>query len=194
MKAALAAGYFGSIKSQLTTGEYDFVASARSYFAPFFVLTIVPFVVVLPFALRIGLNATTLPTDFVAIIGVFIVLFFISVYLLYATPYLVVLRDTSLLEAIRGSVSFAVRGGPYLSYFLGYGGFVLFISVFASAFVVTVPVIGLVGGIIGGGVLGLAMNITTMRFVADIDPESPDIGSWDNPEPGVAQIGLGDRS
>ncbi|WP_416840386.1 hypothetical protein [Haloferax sp. DFSO52] len=194
VKAALAAGYFGSIKSQLTTGEYDFVASVRSHFAPFFVLTVVPFAVLLPFEVGIGRNATDLPTDLVALVALLIVLFFITVYLLYATPYLLVLRDTSLREAISGSVSFAIRGGPYLYYFFGYGFFVLIISVFASAFVVNIPVMGLVVGIIGGGVLGLAANITTMRFVADIDPESPDIGSWDDSEPGFAQMGMGDSS
>ncbi|WP_199522943.1 hypothetical protein [Haloferax sp. Atlit-6N] len=192
MKSALAAGYFGSLKAHLETGEYDFFESVRSYFGPFIALTFVPFLLLLPFAMSIGLNATDLPSNLVNLVAFAIILFFIAVYLLYATPYLVVLRETGLIDAIRGSVSLAIQGGPYLWYFLGYGFFVLIVSLFASAFVVNVPVIGLIAGIIGGGLLGLALNITTMRFVADIDPESPNIGSWDESTPGTTQVNFED--
>ncbi|WP_268812797.1 hypothetical protein [Haloarcula mannanilytica] len=30
----------------------------------------------------------------------------------------------------------------------------------------------------GGGFLGLVLNITTMRFVADVDPQAPSAGEW----------------
>ncbi|WP_410767404.1 hypothetical protein [Haloferax sp. DFSO60] len=183
VKAALSAGYFGSIRTHLETGEYDFLDNVRSYFGPFFVLAFVPFVLVLPLALGIGLNATGLPTNLVAVFAASLLLFLITVYLFYATPYLIVLRDTGIVAALRGSFALATQGGPYLSYFLAYGLFVLVVSPFATAFVVNVPGIGLLLGIVGGGLLGLALNITTMRFVADIDPESHAFDSWDESSP-----------
>lgn len=179
IESVLTAGYFGSIRAHIETGEYDFLANVRAYFVPFFFLTTIPFVAFLP--MLTGALAVGSLGDGAAILFVpLIVIFLAVVYLFYATPYLIVLRDTSLLDALRSSYALAVQRGPYLSYFLGFGLFVLVISPFATAFVVNVPVIGLVVGIVGGGLLGLILNVTTMRFVADIDPQSPSLAAWDD--------------
>lgn len=93
-------------------------------------------------------------------------------YLFLATPHLVVLRDTGVLTAARRSYALAVRGGPYLAYAAGFAGFVLVVSPVATLLVVTRPVVGLPLGILAGGPVGLAANLATMRFVADVDPGS----------------------
>jgi len=76
------------------------------------------------------------------------------------------------------STSRAPLFGPYVAYALGYLGFVLVVSPVATALVVNAPVVGLPVGILGGGVVGLAANITTMRFVPDLDPASSVAASW----------------
>jgi hypothetical protein len=105
--------------------------------------------------------------------------FLLLAYLFYATPYLVVLRGTGLLEAARASYELATDGGACRSYFLGFGPFVLLVSPIASAIVVNVPGPGLLFGLVAGAVLGLAGNVATVRFVADIDPIGPAVGRWD---------------
>jgi hypothetical protein len=74
--------------------------------------------------------------------------------------------------AARVLARFGLRGGAYARYIDGYILFVIGVSVVATAVVVNLPGIGIVVGILGGGIGGLAVNITTMQFVADIDPET----------------------
>lgn len=171
VKAALAAGYFGSIGALLTTGGYDFSENVRAFFVPFLILTGLPVLALVPLAL-VGFAS---PALLILAIPVFLVLG----YLFYATPYLVVLRDTGLVDAGRASYELATDGGPYLSYFLGFGLFVLLVSPIASAIVINVPILGIVVGLVAGAVLGLAGNLATMRFVAEIDPNGPAVDNWD---------------
>lgn len=88
----------------------------------------------------------------------------------------------------------AVNGGPYVTYTLGYMGTVLIVSPFASVLVVSTPLVGLPVGVVAGGLLGLALNITTMRFVADIDPESPSAGEWAGQHAGDRTVDSENRS
>ena len=103
-----------------------------------------------------------------------------AAYLFYGTPYLLVLRDTDLLDAARGSYSLATAGGPYLAYTAGFALFVLLVSPVATAVVVNVPAVGLPVGVLVGGVLGLAANFATMRFFADLDPASSVDRAWND--------------
>lgn len=180
VQAFLTAGYFGSVAERLRTGEYRFVHHATAHFFSFLVLTALPVVVFLPLAL--GLVGPGAVTGERAVSVPFVVLGFISVvvvsYLFYATPYLLVLRGSGLVDAARGSYALAVAGGPYLSYSGGVALFVLAVSPVASAVVVSAPTLGLPAGLSVGSVLGLAVNVATMRFVADLDPESPAVGDW----------------
>jgi len=179
LRAGLSAGYFGAIAACLVDRDDDFAASARAYFISFLAVTVLPYLFLVPFALgAVGAGGVG---GGGAVLGVFVVLvpLLLAVgYLFWATPYLLVLRETGLLAAARGSYELAVDGGPYLSYTVGYVGLVVLVSAMATAVVVNVPAVGLPIGIIGGGFLGLALNITTMRFVADIDPQSPAAGEW----------------
>ncbi|MBV0902116.1 hypothetical protein [Haloarcula salina] len=177
LEAALHAGYFGAIAAALVDRDRSFAASAGAYFGPFLVITALPYLVVVPVALGVfGLGSL----DGGAVVAVLVLLpvWLVASYLLWATPYLVVLRETGLVAAARGSYELAVDGGPYFAYTAGYAGFVLLVSPFVSVVVVSVPLVGLLVGLAGGSVLGLALNFVTMGFVADIDPESPSVGPW----------------
>lgn len=187
VKAWLAAGYLGSIRNALDEGPYDFLSNARRHFLPLLVITLVPVLVLLPFALgvlTVGQGGPGTGAIFV-LFGLALLAVFVLGYLFWATPYLVVLRDDGLLSAARASYGFAVDGGPYLAYSVGYAVFVLLVSPIATGVVVNVPAVGLAAGIIVGGFLGLVANVATMRFVADLDPESSVRASWDE--------GRGDR-
>ncbi|RDZ62192.1 hypothetical protein C5B90_17740 [Haloferax sp. Atlit-12N] len=180
VKSLLAAGYFGSLADQLKRGEFEFFDNVRAHGVPFLVLTAVPSLIVFGGALALMGTVRNPGTELFVVVALSAVAYFVATYFVYATPYLIVLRDVGLFDALRASVSFAVGGGAYFSYFLKYGALVLGISFFATILVVNVPGIGLLVGVLGGGLLGLALNATTMRFVADIDSASPSLGSWDD--------------
>ncbi|MFB6160181.1 MAG: hypothetical protein ABEJ61_03285 [Haloferacaceae archaeon] len=186
VQAGLTAGYFGSIAAGLRTGEYDFLGNVVEHFPAFLVLTAVPVLALLPLALGLfGLGAAGGLPAAGLLFAVALVGFVVAAYLFYATPYLVVLRGTGVVAAARGSYELAVEGGAYFAYFVGFALFVLVVSPVASVVVVDVPVVGLPVGVIAGGVLGLAANVATTRFVADVDPASPDLGSWDPNDAGT---------
>lgn len=184
--AVLSAGYFGSLVDALAGRQYAFASHVRDHFVSFLVITVAPIVAFAPIALVVMLG-TPGAAAVVVVVGLLVV--FVLGYLFYATPYLLVLRETSLLDAAEASVAFAKDGGPYARYFVGFVLVVVLVSPIATAVVVNVPVIGMVIGVPAGAVAGLAGNIATARFVADIDPESPDFGEW----PGDDPTGAGDQ-
>ncbi|MGB9951972.1 hypothetical protein ACOZ4F_06155 [Haloarcula marismortui] len=179
LRAGLSAGYFGTIAAELLGRHEGFAMSVLAYFVPFLVITALPYVVLVPLAL--GLFGFGSLGEGGAIVGAVLLLipaFIAAGYLFWATPYLIVLRRTGFVAAARGSYQLAVNGGAYFAYTVGYLGLVLLVSAVATAVVVNVPAVGLLIGIVGGGFLGLVLNITTMRFVADIDPQCPAAGEW----------------
>lgn len=179
LRAGLSAGYFGTIAAELLGRHEGFAMSVLAYFVPFLVITALPYVILVPLALGLlGFGSLGEGGAIVGAVFFLIPAFVAAGYLFWATPYLVVLRRTGFLTAARGSYQLAVDGGPYLSYTVGYLGLVLLVSAVATAVVVNVSAVGLLIGIVGGGFLGLVLNITTMRFVADIDPQCPTAGEW----------------
>ncbi|EMA26051.1 hypothetical protein [Haloarcula amylolytica] len=179
LRAGLSAGYFGAIAAHLVGRDDDFATSVRTYFLPFLAITVLPYLFVVPFALgAVGVGGVGGGGAVLGVIVILVPLLLAVGYLFWATPYLIVLRETGLLAAARGSYELAVDGGAYLAYTVGYAGLVLLVSAVATAVVVNVPAVGLPMGIVGGGLLGLVLNITTMRFVADVDPQSPSAGEW----------------
>ncbi|MDT3433859.1 hypothetical protein [Haloarcula sp. 1CSR25-25] len=179
LRAGLSAGYFGAIAARLVGRDDDFATSVRAHFLPFLAVTVLPYLFVVPFALgAVGVGGVGGGGAILVAILVLAPLLLAVGYLLWATPYLLVLRETGLLAAARGSYRLAVDGGPYLSYTVGYAALVVLVSAVATAVVVNVPAVGLPVGIVGGGFLGLVLNVTTMRFVADVDPQSPSAGEW----------------
>ncbi len=187
VQTALTAGYFGSIRNALDGEPYGFVANSRRYFLPFLVLTALPYLAAVPAALGVfGLGSITGDIGVAAlpVLLLGLVVFVVAGYLFYATPYLLVLRDTGLVAAARQSYTLAVQGGPYAAYAVGFALFVLVVSPFATAVVVNVPFLGVLVGVLAGGYLGLGANVATMRFVADIDPGSSVMRNWaaDSPD------------
>lgn len=178
VQAGLAAGYFGSLASARRTGSYDFAASVRRHFVPFLVYTLVPILVLAPLAvLEVASHQ-----GFALVVLVLLPAFLVAAYLFYATPYLVVLRDADIVAALRGSFALAVDGGPYFRYAVGYAGFVLAVSLVATAVVVNLGLLGVVVGAVAAAPVGLAANAATLRFVADVDDVSPDLGDWGQPD------------
>lgn len=175
VQAALASAYFGSLREALEIDTFDFVANLRRYFGPFLVYTVLPMLVVLPLAL-LELSGRRL---YLPLLVLLVPAFLVAAYLFYATPYLIVLRDVGLLPAARRSFALAVAGGAYFRFAAGYVGFVLGLSLLATAVVVNLGLFGVAIGALGLAPVGLAANATAMRFVADIDPGSPSLGEWD---------------
>lgn len=183
IQAALTAGYFGSLRNALDDEPYRFIQNSRRYLVPFAVLTVLPFLILLPFAIGVlGLGSLTRSLSGAALLLIVpaLVVFLVAGYLFYATPYLIVLRDTGVIDAARQSYALAIQGGPYLTYTGGFILFVLLVSPVVTGIVVNVPLVGIPLGIVGGGILGLGANFATMRFVADLDPASAVSVHWES--------------
>ncbi len=183
VQAGLAAGYFGSLASALETGQFDFVASVRDHFAPFLAYTLIPLVVIIPLAL-LGVGGSR---QLVPVVLLLVPVVIVAGYLFYATPYLIVLREADLWSALRASYQLAIDGAPYLRYAAGYAGFVLAVSLVATAVVVNLGLVGVAIGVVAGAPVGLACNAATMRFVSDLDAQSPSLGDWDDDTIGGGQ-------
>jgi hypothetical protein len=171
VQAVLSAGYFGSVRDTISDGSSSFWRHCRTYALPFLVLTVVPLLVLAPVGLTmIGAVGSGGGAGFAVFVAALAIVYFVAGYFLWATPYLIVLRDVGVVEAARTSAGFGLGGGAYARYTGGYMLFVVAVSLVATAVVVNLPGIGIILGILGGGIGGLAVNIATMRFVADIDP------------------------
>ncbi|GCF13801.1 hypothetical protein Harman_17360 [Haloarcula mannanilytica] len=133
LRAGLSAGYFGAIAARLVGRDDGFAASVRTHFLPFLAVTVLPYLFAVPFV--VGVVGAGGVGGGGAILGAFVILvplLLAAGYLFWATPYLIVLRETGLLAAARGSYGLAVDGGPYLSYTLGYAGLVFLVSAVAT--------------------------------------------------------------
>ncbi|WP_336360845.1 hypothetical protein [Haladaptatus sp. ZSTT2] len=182
IQAALTAGYFGSLADALETGAYDFFANVRRYFVQFLVYTLLPMVLIAPLLVFDGQPLSSSLTLFFVL---FIPIFFALTYLFYATPYLVVLRETDIISAAKGAYGLALDGGAFWRYTLGFVALSLLASAFISAFVVNLGLGGIIFGVLILSPVGLGLNFATMHLIADIDPHSPSYGSWDAADAGA---------
>jgi hypothetical protein len=182
LQSMLAAGYLGSLRQVLDTGSYDFGAAVRRYTVPIatYQLTATLFSTALAgVGLLVGSRLT-------ALVLLALPMFLLLAYLFYPVPYLVVLRERGLVDAIRGSLGLATSGGPYLMYTLGFVAFSALVSLVGTAVVANLGPVGIVAGAVAAAPLGLALNITTLRFLADIDDASPTFGEWPSDDDGSA--------
>lgn len=160
VRAALVAGLVGSVHDLLRTGEYDFAANVRRYFAPVVVYEVVVHVAGLA-AVAVGIAA--FPLAFLLLPA-----FIVASYLFYAAPYVLVVADCGVADALGRSYAWATDGGPYLAFGAGYLLFVTATSVVATAFVVNLGALGVVVGALASAPVALALTFATTEFVADL--------------------------
>lgn len=182
LQSMLTAGYLGSLRQRLATGSYDFGSAVRRYTVPLVAYQLAE--------LFLGLTLVTVGVfagpNLVALVLVALPLYFVLAYLFYPVPYLVVLREQGFVDAIRGSVSLAISDESYFAYTLGFMGFVALVSLVGTVIVANLGIAGIVVGAIAAAPLGLALNMTTLRFLADIDVASPTFGEWEPDDGGVS--------
>jgi hypothetical protein len=180
LRAVVAAGFLGSLREVSESGAYDFPANVRRYVVQFLLYDAAATLLVTGSALLIagGVFAGGVALTGLAVVGV---LGFVALgYLFWAAPFLVVTRDTDVVSALRGSFALATAGGPYLAYSVGYLAVVIALSIPTTLVVVNLGIVGVLLGAVAFAPVGLTLALATVRFVADVDAESVDLGSWDD--------------
>jgi len=165
VEGVLAAGYLGSVEAALRTGSYGFFASVRRYGVR---------IVVYTFLWNAGvflLGVLAVINPLFILVG--ILLFLWLSYRLYATPYLIVIRDLPLGVALERSWQWGRQGGEYFSFGVGYLLTVAAISIGATFFVTTTGVVGVIVGILVAAPLGLALTAAAMAFVREYSIVGP---------------------
>lgn len=174
IEGLLAAGYLGSIDALLDGDRVSFLEGVAAY-GPALVAYNVLFVAATS-ALLLGLASISPVLAF--FVGAPVL--FVGMYLLYATPFLVVVRDCSLAEAVGTSVDYATDGGAYFRYGAGFFAGVAGLSVVVTTVVVNLGVVGIGVGLAVAATLGLSASVATVGFVRRLDAG----GFAQNPENG----------
>lgn len=197
LQGVLLAGYLGGLTRGLRGKPPKFGAAIGEYWLPFLGFALVLLVLFLPPAL-LALG----PVALRGLLVVWFLLFVVGGYLLYATPYLIVLHDVSLRRALGWSVSLATAGGAYLRFAVGYAVVVLLVSVPATLVVANLSVVGVLIGVVGLAPVGLVFDTATLVFVGDLT-DARGFGSGDDrrahraalsPPPGERDAGDGDAT
>lgn len=168
LEAILVAGYLGSVREYLATGDYRFVANVSRYGARIVGLYLLGFAA---FVLAVPVFLVAPPLIVPAIVGAFV-----AFYLLWATPYLIVVRDCSLGEALVESYRHAAAGGPHFRFTIGYLVTILAVSAPASLVVANAGPLGLLVGLVAVGPLGVALNGAVVDFVLELVGDRDDAG------------------
>lgn len=163
LQGVLLAGYLGGLTRGLRGRAPAFGAAVREYWLSFLGFAVVLLAMFLPPAL-ISLASRSLGL----LVVLWLVVFVVAGYLLYAAPYLVVLHDVGLRRALGWSVSLATDGGAYLRYAVGYALVVLLLSIPATLVVVNLSVFGVAVGVVGLAPVGLVFDTATLVFVGDL--------------------------
>lgn len=163
LQGVLLAGYLGGLHRGLRGEPPAFAAGVREYWLSFLGFAVVLLAMFLPPAL-LALG----PTALRGLVVVWLLVFVVGGYLLYAAPYLIVLHDVGLGRALGWSVSLATDGGAYLRYAVGYALVVLLVSVPATLVVANLSVAGVLLGVLGLAPVGLVFDTATLVFVGDL--------------------------
>ncbi|MFH5843392.1 hypothetical protein [Haladaptatus sp. CMAA 1909] len=163
VESVLSAGYLGSVRDAVETGDYDFARNAKEYFLPLLGYTALVWVVLL---LSFSVGVVFPPLLFVALP----VLLVLS-YLFYGAPFLVVVDDRSLGEALRRSNRLA-RGESntettYASFGIGYLVFVFVASIVGTLFI-NFGIFGIVVGALVSAPVAVALTAAAVEFFIDV--------------------------
>ena len=168
----LGAGYLGSIYRTISTEspafddsvEFDFVENVTRYGGRLLAYSALVYSLLLPFV-YVTLVA---PGTAVGVVLLGIPVGLLLWYLFFATPYLVVIADESLVGALGRSFDLATSGGAYVGYAARYFGFVLVVSLAVTTIAVNLHLVGVVIALIATAPLGVALNVATVDFLADL--------------------------
>lgn len=160
VQTALVAGLLSSVHEVLETGEYDFAGSVRRYFVRILLFEVLVW--------ALGLATFAIGVAGLSLVLLAIPAFFVLSYLFYATPYLLVVADLNLGDALARSYEWAVAGGSYFSFAIGYLLVVAAASIFGTAVVVNLGAVGILVGTIVSAPVALALTFATTEFVADM--------------------------
>ncbi|WP_458209321.1 hypothetical protein [Haladaptatus sp. NG-SE-30] len=158
LESALAAGYLGSVRDGIETGSFDFVQNIRSYFLPLLGYTLLVWLVQL---LMFALGLLFFPLLLVGLVAMLVL-----AYWFYGAPYLVVVADLSLDDALRRSYDLATTDSAYFEFGTRYLVFVLVVSVIGTLFV-NLGIIGIVVGAVLAAPVSLALSVATVSFFLD---------------------------
>ena len=100
--------------------------------------------------------------------------FLVLSYLFYATPYLLVVADAPVGEALGRSYEWALAGGPYFAYGVAYLLFVAAVSAAGTVVVVNLGAVGILLGAVASAPVALALTFATTEFVAEMTDERTD--------------------
>ncbi len=181
--AALGAGYLGSLRRAIAGKQRQFLADTRAYVAPLLLFQAASLAASLTF---VG-AALVSPALLVVVVPVLVAL----AYLFYATPYLVVTGDRSVVSALSASYGYATEGGEYASFFLRYLAATAVVSLPAVPLFTSLGLIGSLAGMVVLAPVGLLFDDATMAFLRDLDsaasvPTFP--GAGDPPEPAIRRV------
>lgn len=140
VQAVVVAGFLGVVCDAYRDDEPGFVDAAADHWLSMLGVQVVEFVVF------VGIGSlAVLGGGFAAAFVAFSVIVVVG-YLVWAAPYLVVLRGSDAVTALAESAELAQRGGRYLAFSVGYAVAVAVCSVVVSPLVSTTGVVGVVVG------------------------------------------------
>lgn len=159
----LMAGYVGSIHQYVETGRYDFLENVTDYGLR---------MIVFQFGVLLGAVGLFLPVlASPVLLAVVLPLLLVLAYLFYLLPYLVVVEDRSLLEAVDRSTSLASGGGEPLVFFVVY----VLLSAAASVPLSLLANAGFAGVVLAAVLAsgyGLVLTTFTVLFVRELVGET----------------------
>jgi len=160
LSALLAGGYIGVILRELNLKKpMKFIEYSVRYFPHILVYE------VLIYALSLLLSFSLFISSVIFISTIF--LFFILIYFIYATPFIIVIKDLSMINALRESMYLATKKS-YIIYTLLYVSITLVISIPITLITVNLNILGIIIGSIIASIPSLILTIATTLMVIDI--------------------------
>ncbi len=163
LQGLLGAGLLGSIHQAQSTSEYRFLENVSRYGGRLLLYAALVHALTAPFLFATLSNPA-------GAVGLLLLAFPVGLalwYCFFAAPYLVVVDDARLLEALGRSFELAVDGGAYFEYARKYFLFVAAVSLFTTIVAVNLPIVGLFAALVATAPLALALTVATVRVVTD---------------------------